>query len=179
MGKGDCSESVVPKSVLGTWMQRPVSRLSMAEESRGPRKMGNCCGKHRDSSFLIAGLIRNFNIPLLGASPSLCTQKRSKGYVGESVGRLGRTLVLGSWIFYRYFLTPLKGLCWYSRVWLQGNWRGWVSHDSYIYWEVQRYPWLKGKAMPMYIRNFFLFLPYLVEMEHLCIREFLGGWIAI
>lgn len=41
------------------------------------------------------------------------------------------------------------------------------------------YARFKGKAMPMYIRNIFHFLPYLVEMEHLCIREFLGGQNAI
>lgn len=29
--------------------------------------------------------------------------------------------------------------------------------------------------MPVYIRNIFLFLPYLQEMEHLRVKEFLGG----
>lgn len=41
------------------------------------------------------------------------------------------------------------------------------------------YALFKGKTMPMYSRNISHSLPYLVEMEYLCIREFLGGQNAI
>lgn len=91
---------------------------------------GRSCGQGRwgiawgDMAMLVS-LLQDLPETLISHSWTLDLHRalrgEGKGVWGHSVCRLGRRLVLGSWIrvfCHHYCLRALKGPCWYSRVWL-------------------------------------------------------------
>jgi len=92
---------------------------------------GRSCGEGRwgipgGNTAMLVSLLQDLTETLISYSWTLdlhCALRGDgKGMWGQSVGRLGRRLVLESWIrvfCHHYFLRALKGPCWYSRVWLQ------------------------------------------------------------
>lgn len=150
----------------------------MAGKSWGQGRLGIADANISPAGVFPAELIRAFNIPLLlkNCRLHLCCAlihsirkggevKRDKGswWSGESVGR---RLVLVSWITacHYYLVKALRGLCWCSGYGCREISVGMMSFTwlRHLPWsEMQRYAWLKGKAVPMDIRNIFLFLPLL------------------